>query len=119
MIAAHGSAASMMVFLPPQAVVVEVKAYKHGLAQDFTHGHCNLARATDTSLLVWHNRQLEHTHSWEGAGADDPFYKNQHNCFPDAGIDLILRSALQTWQTPVSIRNFNHVWFLNSAEPLS
>ena len=43
MIVAHGSAASMMVSLPPKAVVVEVKAYKHGLTQDFMHGHCNLA----------------------------------------------------------------------------
>lgn len=119
MIAAHGSAVSMMVFLPPQAVVVEVKAYKHGLTQDFTHGHCNLARATDTSLLVWHNRQLEHTRRWEGAGVGDPFYKTQHTYIPDADIDLILDSALQTWHTPVSVRNFNDVWFLNSAETLS
>lgn len=80
MIAAHGSAASMMVFLQPQAVVVEVKAYKHGL----THGYCNVAQAANTSMLVWHNRQLEHTRGWEGAGADDPCYKNQPTYLPDA-----------------------------------
>lgn len=84
MIAAHGSAVSMMVFLAPHAVMVEVKAYRHGLTQDFTHGHCNLARAraTDTSLLVWHNRQLDHTRTWEVNSS----FKHQHTYIPEEEI---------------------------------
>ena len=114
MIAAHGSAVSMMVFLAPHAVVVEVKAYRHGLTQDFMHGHCNLACATDTSLLVWHNRQLEHTHTWEVNSS----FKHQHTYIPEEEITVNLESAKIAWQTPVSDRNSDEVWFLNSAEPL-
>lgn len=119
MIAAHGSASAMMVFLPPQAVLVEIKAYRHGLTHDFTHGHCNLARATNTSLLVWHNRHVEHTFRWEGAGKNDANFKSQHTFIPEEEVSFIMDSALKTWQTPVVQRDFNDVWFLNPAEPLT
>ena len=50
---AHGSGTPMML------------AYRHGLDRDYTHCHCNLARTANRTLLVWHNRQTEHTSPWE------------------------------------------------------
>ena len=119
LIATHGSAGALMVFLPPQAVTVELRAFKHSLTNDFTEGHSNLARASRTSMLIWNNRHAQHTRRWKSASShgDDP--KNQHIYIPDDQIEYILQAALQTWQTPVTARNFNQVLELNSAEPVT
>ena len=115
-IAAHGSAGALMVFLPPQAVTIELRAFKHSLTNDFTEGHSNLARATKTSLLIWNNRYAQHSYRWDSASSDGSF-KNQHTYIPYDQIEYILQAAVQAWQTPVTARNFNQVINLNSAEP--
>ena len=119
LIAAHGSGAALMMFLPPQGVSVELRAYKHGLTGDFTHGNSNLARATNTSMLIWNNRHAQHAQRWEATPdwADD--FKNQHTFVTKESIELILKAAVQTWQVPVSDRNYNKIMHLNSAEPLT
>ncbi|KAL3143261.1 hypothetical protein ABBQ38_002108 [Trebouxia sp. C0009 RCD-2024] len=118
LIGTHGSGMAMMMFLPPCGVTVEIKAYRHGLTDDFTHGHCNLARAANRSLLVWHNKHLEHTQAWEGpdGGADYHWWKQHHTFIPDAEIGAILDAAVQAWQTPIVERNFDAVQFLNTPE---
>lgn len=118
LIGTHGSGMAMMLFLPSCGVTVEIKAYRHGLTDDFTHGHCNLARAANRSLLVWHNKHVEHTQAWEGpdGGADYHWWKQHHTFIPDAEIGAILGAAVQAWQTPSEERNFDAVQFLNTAE---
>ena len=120
LIATHGSAGALMVFLPPEAVTVELRAFKHSLTNDFTEGHSNLARASKTSMLIWNNRHAQHTRRWHSAPSHgDDNFKNQHTFIPDDQIDYILQAALQTWQTPMTARNFNQVLELNSAEPVA
>lgn len=119
LIAAHGSGAALMMFLPPQGVSVELRAYKHGLTNDFTHGNSNLARASNTSMLIWNNRHAQHAHRWEATPDWAEDFKNQHTFVTKNEIELILRDAVQTWQMPVSHRNYNNVINLNSAEPLT
>ena len=64
LIAVHGSAGALMVFLPPEAVTFELRAFKHSLTNDSTEGHSNLARASETSMLIGNNRHAHHTRGW-------------------------------------------------------
>lgn len=119
LIATHGSAAALMMFLPPEAVTVEIQSYKQALTNDFAQGHSNLARATNTSMLVWNNQHARHTRKWESTPPDVEDFKQQHTYIPDEQIDLILQALLDVWQTPVRRRNYDNVVWLNSPEPLS
>ena len=118
LIGTHGSGMAMMLFLPPQGVTVEIKPYRHGLTDDFTHGHCNLARAANRSLFVWHNKRVEHTQAWEGPDgqADYHWWKHHHTFIPGAEIEAILEAVVQAWQTPLKERDFDAVQFLNTPE---
>ena len=115
-IGAHGSGIPMMLFMPSHGVTVELKAYRHGLDRDYTHGHCNLARAANRTLLVWHNKWTEHTSPWEGAPHAHGWWKQHHTFLPSEQIDFILAAAIKALRQPVTERDYNSVEFLNSAE---
>lgn len=52
----HGAAESLLSFLPPWAVVVELRSYGFGTMNlDFYHGYCNLARLASRTFIAWHD----------------------------------------------------------------
>ena len=56
-VAVHGAAHALMMFLPPQAVVVEIMPYKFGPGNSFYHGYQNFARICKRSHMLWQNTQ--------------------------------------------------------------
>ena len=56
-VAVHGAAHALMMFLPPQAVVVEIMPYKFSPGDPFYHGYQNFARICKRSHVLWQNTQ--------------------------------------------------------------
>ena len=56
-VAVHGDAHALMMFLPPQAVVVEIMPYKFYPGDPFYHGYQNFARLCNRSHMLWQNTQ--------------------------------------------------------------
>ena len=54
-VAVHGAAHTLMMFLPPQAVVVEIMPYKYMPGMQFFKGYTNLARICKKSHILWQN----------------------------------------------------------------
>ena len=56
-VAGHGAAHALTMFLPPQAVVVEIMPFKFSPGNPFHHGYQNFARICKRSHVLWQNTQ--------------------------------------------------------------
>ena len=110
----HGSGNTWpMYVLHPHAVLIEVQGYGH-YRGGWTCGFANLARATNTSMMVWHNRDPDNAQESEDPGASEgDKAKNVHTRIPPDELRLILTAALDLLLTPVEARDDRDTVYLN------
>lgn len=111
-IAIHGAALAWAAFLPPWAVVVELKPYAYNVPMDFFYGYCTWARLFSISHLSWHNRNA--TASIADEHAAERWYVKDFHTHIDAGnASWIYQSALTLTMTPLQDRAINECTDLN------
>ena len=95
-VAVHGDAHALMMFLPPQAVVVEIMPYRHHPGSPYHHGHRNFARMCNRSHVLWQNTQA----AWspdEAKLSDISLSDPTISKIADLSIDMLERN-LKDWK---------------------
>lgn len=95
-VAVHGAAHALMMFLPPQAVVVEIKPFKFSPGDPFYHGYQNFARICRRSHMLWQNTQA----AWsQGEGKHSDTFLPASAILEIADLSLArLRRNVKAWK---------------------
>ena len=91
-LAVHGAANTLLAFLPPGAVFVELKPYKFNNRNTHFDIYTNWAILAQVRHLVWHNRDALLSSVSPGVAVDD--YKNHNTHLSAEASDTILALAL-------------------------
>ena len=112
LIAPHGAALTHLIFMPPWAVVVELRPHGFGSqTTDFWQGYGNLARAATRSHIAWHDPIDKHKPK-DYAGIVD--YKDFDIAIGREALSSILDVVHDVLMTPLMQRNFDQSRSLNS-----
>ena len=108
----HGAAHAGLIFLPPWAVAIEVKAYGHGSDKvpDFGVGVCNWARLSSTSFIVWHNTDKSNSRAGPNGWSD---FKNHDTYLTQFELTVVLNTAAHVVNMPLEERDFDECIILN------
>ncbi len=111
LIAPHGAAMANLMFMPPWAVVVELRPHGFGnRSVDFWQGYGNLARAARRSYIAWHDPFHMATPSDHKGYVD---FKDSDVAIGQESLASILDVVVSLLDMPLTHRNFDETIDMN------